>query len=401
MGDGKSYQYVAVDSAGRRVRGVTAAADEAGAFEMLRREGLSPLSLQLARDARVGAKRAVSDQDTVMLLSNLGSLLRAGADMRTALTVLGSRSSKPEVVSACRGLLTEISGGGALDVAFSRHFERHHALVGAMVAAGEVSGDLAGALSRAADVLDARAKLRGKLVAILTYPAFVLVSTVAAILALLLFVLPTLAPLASASGSSPPLVLGVLLWASDQLTSRLMMVTIFCAAVVVMIGVSHLTGSLRRTVDRFLLRGPVKRTAGALVYGGFAIALGGMLSAGAPMSEALRLATRSVGSLVGRSRLEPVLHAVRQGQSLSATLEAVPGFPVSISHLVAVGEATGGVGQMLTRAGQMEEEAAMHRIEAIGQILAPALIVALGGLVGLLMAGLLSGVSQLGEAALQ
>lgn len=306
MAEERSYRYVAIDGAGRRVRGVTSARDEAAAFEALRREGLSPLSLHVTKVPRPNSNRSVSDQDTVMLLSNLSSLLQAGADMRTALTVLGSRSSKPEVVNACRGLLAEISGGGALDAAFSRHFQRHHALVGAMVAAGEVSGDLAGALSRAARVLDARAKLRSKLVAILTYPAFVMVSTIAAILALLLFVLPTLAPLAAASGSSPPVVLGILLWASEQLTSRLTIVMIAFAAFVVLMVVAHLTGSLGRALDRFLLRGPAKHTAGALVYGGFAIALGGMLSAGAPMSEALRLATRSVGSLVGRSRLEPV-----------------------------------------------------------------------------------------------
>jgi general secretion pathway protein F len=126
-----------------------------------------------------------------------------------------------------------------------------------------------------------------------------------------------------------------------------------------------------------------------------------MLAAGAPMSEALRLAVRSVRSATARARLEPVAQAVRNGQSLSGALEKVKPFPTAIVRLVIVGEESGALGAMLARAGQMEEDAAIRRIEAAGRILGPALIVMLGGMIGLMMAGLLSGVSQLGDAALQ
>jgi type II secretory pathway component PulF len=153
-------------------------------------------------------------------------------------------------------------------------------------------------------------------------------------------------------------------------------------------------------VDHILLEGPSKRTVRSLVFGGFSIAIGGMLSAGAPMSETLRLAIRAVNSPLAKKRLEPVLYEVRQGESLSTALERVKGFPSAISRLAAVGEATGSLGPMLARAGRLEEEAAIRRIEQIGQILGPALIVSLGGLVGLIMASLLSGVSSLGGAAL-
>jgi type II secretory pathway component PulF len=126
-----------------------------------------------------------------------------------------------------------------------------------------------------------------------------------------------------------------------------------------------------------------------------------MLTAGAPMSETLRLAVRSLRSPLARRNLEPVLHAVRQGQALSDSLRTVPGFPISIAQLAAVGEATGALGPMLVRSGKLEEEAGLSRIETLGQLLGPILIVGLGGLVGVLMASLLSGVSQLGQSALQ
>jgi len=97
----------------------------------------------------------------------------------------------------------------------------------------------------------------------------------------------------------------------------------------------------------------------------------------------------------------PVIGAVRQGQSLSTALDAVPGFPASVRRLATVGEASGAVGPTIVRAGRLEEEEALRRLESAGRLLGPALIVILGGAIGLLMAGLLSGITQLGDTALQ
>ncbi|MFT4251928.1 MAG: type II secretion system F family protein, partial [Caulobacter sp.] len=110
---------------------------------------------------------------------------------------------------------------------------------------------------------------------------------------------------------------------------------------------------------------------------------------------------RGVGSAAARERLAGVAPLVRQGVALSSALERTSGFPPAVARLAAVGEASGALGAMLARGGRLEEEAAMHRIEAIGRMAGPVLIVLLGGMVGLLMAGLLSGVTELGEAALR
>lgn len=397
-----AFRYVAMSSAGRKIRGVVTAQDEARAFERLRLQGLAPLSLRKDRglDRRRTKGAPISDRETVELVGNLADLLRAGADMRTALAILGGRSARPAITDLCRNLAGDIGGGEALDIAFGRHMGKRSPLVGAMVAAGEASGDLAGGLARASDMIEARLKLQEKLTSILAYPAFVLVSTLAAIFVLLLFVIPTLAPLTADAGAEPPMTLAVMIAVSDGLRANLASLGVLLLVLAAGLILLERTGLLRRLLDRLLLEGPTRRTATSLVFGGFAIAIGGMLTAGAPMSETLRLAIRAVGSPLARQRLEPVLRDVRQGESLSNALERVRGFPDAIARLTAVGEATGALGPMLTRAGRLEEETAIRRIEQVGQILGPALIVGLGGLVGLLMASLLSGVSQLGGAAL-
>ena len=411
MADGeRQFDYLAVDAGGRRVKGSLAAVDDRGAFERLKREGLSPLRIRAAggpvsRDARDGAgtskARQLTDRETAEFLSDLSVLLQAGANVRAALGVLGARSGRPAIGILARNLTAEISGGGALDQAFSGNLGRNHAFIGALVAAGEASGDLPGGLRRAAEMLESKIKLKDQLVSVLSYPAFVFASTIVALGVILLFVAPSLAPLVDDAGGRPPVALAFMIGASNALRNNLLPLAILGGGAVAGLAIAAGLGLITGPIERLALDGPMKRTAGGLVYGGFAIALGNMLAAGAPMSEALRLAIRSVQSGTARARLEPVAQAVRQGQSLSAALDRIRRFPAAIVRLAAVGEASGALGPLLARAGKLEEDSALRRIEAVGRLLGPALIVLLGGLIGLLMAGLLSGVSQLGSTSLQ
>jgi type II secretory pathway component PulF len=398
------FAYVAIDAAGRRVKGLVSARTDAVAFERLKRDGLAPVRLSVA-SARAGAgdarSKGLSERESAELLADLAALLKAGADMRGALTIIGAKAGKPTLQSVCKALSTQISGGEALDRAFAANLPGRQGFIAALIAAGEAAGDLPGGLQRAADILESRLRLREQLWSVLSYPLFVLASTVAALSVILLLVVPSLAPLADAPGARPGLAMSLLLAASGFLRGNLLGIGIGLAVAVVGLMSAARGGLLTPVLERLALDGPARRTMRALVFGGFAVALGNVLAAGAPMSEALRLATRAVRSDTARRRLEPVAHAVRQGDSLSSAMGRVVGFPAAVIRLAAIGEASGALGPMLARGGDLEEKTAIRRIEAAGRLLGPLLIVCLGGLIGLIMAGLLSGVSGLGEAAMQ
>lgn len=401
----RQFEYLAIDAAGRRVKGRVAATNAGGAFERLRREGLSPLRLRPASEnseAKRQSKRSVlTDRVLAELLSDLAALLRAGSDIRSALAIIGGRSGHTRMPSLCRTLATEIGGGEALDRAFARNLSEKQTFVAALVAAGEASGDLAGGLERATDMLETRIQLSDQMVSVLSYPVFVLMSAIIALGIILLFVVPSLEPLAEAPGANPGLAMQILLSASEFLRSNLTTLGLVGAVSAIVLAIGSRTGLLAAVVDPLLFDGPTRRTIGGLVYGGFAIALGNMLAAGAPMSEALRLAVSSVRSSTAQRRLESVGISVRQGMSVSDALDQVRGFPPTVLRLAAIGEASGALGQMLARAGNLEEKAALRRLAATGRIAGPLLIVLLGALIGLLMAGLLSGVTQLGQTALE
>jgi type II secretory pathway component PulF len=401
MADAAQFRYVAVDPGGRRVRGAVQAGDEGTAFEELRARGLSPVSLRPAGRARAPAGvRAPPARDSADFLSSLADLLRAGADIRTALGILGGRTDRSPVKPLSRALSESISSGESLDRAFAQSFRGAQGFVASMVAAGEAAGDLPGGLQRAAEIFQARLKLRDQLISVLSYPVFVLCSAVAAVFVILLFIVPTIAPLAQDAGAAPPPSLAMLIAASDILRGNMTALGVLVAAAVGLLLVMARLGLLTGPFEAMLVDGPARRTVRGLVYGGFAISLGAMLGAGAPVTDALRLANRAVMTRAARRRIEPMLQIVRQGQPLSVALETAKGFPPAIIRLAAVGEASNALGPMLLRGGKLEEEAAMRRIESFGRIAGPALIVLLGLLLGVLMGGLLSGLSQMGQSAL-
>lgn len=396
------FSYVAIDRAGRRVRGLVAASGDAEAFEQLRRDGFSPLRLKARRVAPAKPKtQGLGARETAEFLSGLSELLRAGADIRTALSILGARFEKPALKQMGETLSGDIAGGEPLDRAFARAFQASQPFVAPMVAAGETAGDLPGGLQRASDVIMSRLKLRDQLVTVLAYPLFVLATAIGALFVILLYIVPSIAPLATELGSEPPAALALMIAASDFLRANLRNLLLGVAAGMLAVLVSGRAGLLSRPLDRLLLDGPARRTVTGVVFGGFAQSLGAMIAAGAPVADALRLAIRTVPMAGARRRLEPVTQAVRQGEFLSGALSDVRGFPSAILRLTAVGEASNAVGPMLQRSGRMEEEAGLRRIETVGRIAGPALIVLLGAVLGVMLAGLLSGVSQMGQSALE
>jgi len=396
------FHYVARDPAGGKVRGEMAAANAEGVFQALRASGLMPLKVQekpfKGLVHRTAAK--LGDRDLAGLLSNLSALLAAGADIRSCLAIIGGKGASPALQTVSRETARAVSGGDSLEQAFGRWLSPRQAFVAALIAAGESASDLPGALERGAEILRGRLALRDQMVSALSYPAFILFTAIAAFLVILTIVIPSIAPLADSPGADPSLPLRLMLALSEGLRAH---GGALAALLLLLVGagaVAAATGRLGLWLDRLSMDGPARRTAAQLAYGGYAIALGGILAAGAPMSEALRLALGGVRSETARERLSAVAGTVRQGESLATVLGRVRDFPEPIVQMALIGQEAGQLGPMLLRSGRLEEQAALQRIEAAGRLIGPVLIVGLGALIGLMMAGLLSGVSGLGEAAL-
>ncbi len=403
----RSFVYKAVQLNGKPRQGVISARTEAEVFARLRAENLSPVAIKPAPTrtassggtisrlikAMTGRGAALSDAELEELFGSLAVLLRAGADIRTALSVLGGESDSMREVSQA------ILGGASVDNAFAPVIPKSAAHLRGLILAGEARGDLAAGLDSAALVLATRRKIRQQLFEALSYPAFVFVTAVAALCVILLVVVPAIAPLLTDTGHALPMYFRVIVFLSEALQQGWMYLVcgVVVGALAAYFGWRY--WGLRGWLEAWLLRGPLGGIARGLVFGGFARTLGDALQSGAGVTDALRLCQRSVGNAAARKRLENVAMQVRQGSRMSDALRQVEGFPKPIIRLCEVGEASSTLGAMLAKAGEREEVQALSKIDKLSKLLGPLLIMALGGMIGALMGGVLTALTDIGGVA--
>lgn len=397
-----SYRYKAVQANGKSRQGRIVASSEADAYARLRADSLSPLSIRSETTTRRGhaqktiaifRRKDVNDQELEELFRNLAVLLYAGADIRTALSVLGQETEALKTVAQA------ILGGSSLDLALAPVIPQPLAHLRGLIAAGEARGDIPSGLDSAANVLAMRRKIRQQLFEALSYPAFVFVSAVAALSIILLVVVPAIAPLLLDNGQKLPIYFSIIFAISQLLQNGwpYLLAALVVAAAAIRLGWRF--GGLRSWLDRWLLDGPFGFISARLVFGGYARALGESLQSGASILDALRLCQRSLANSEARKRTDIVSTMIRQGRTLSDAFREVRGLPRTIVRLCEVGEASSTLGPMLMRAGEREETAALVKIDKGAKLLGPLLIIGLGALIGGLMAGVLTALTDIGSVS--
>ncbi len=397
------FNYVALGATGQRVKGALEATSADAAHALLAQQGLAALRLDAAADrsaprSRIGVR--LSRAATAEFLHDLGALAQAGVNLRSALLVLAQPQAAKTPSSRIAGLLeAEIAAGVGLDVAFLRVLGDEAHAVSGLVAAGEASGNLGEVLRRGAEDLENEIEASDAVLAAISYPAFVLLMSVASVLVILTVVVPSLAPLVEQSHSKLPPALSALFFISGILRGNWPLLCALAAGVGVGGIIGWRSGLIRRPFELWLLDGPAASIVRGLVFGGVIRVFGALMAARVPASEALALACRTASLQVVRDRVAGCIAFIREGASVSSALASCKGMPQSALRLAAVGEEVGRLGPMLQRAGSMERRRALRGIKALSQWLGPLLIVVLGAVIGLVMASLLGGITALGDAA--
>jgi type II secretory pathway component PulF len=394
----RAFSYVALDPHGRRVSGVLESAELGAAHALLAERGLAPVKIAAA-PLRADAGVRLSRRALAAFLSDLSLLLAAGAPLRRALATV-EQQADPTVARMCRLLQADIVAGRSLEASFGAVLGRRGEIVSGLAAAGQASGDLAGALAEGGEHLEEEAALIDSLADALSYPVFVLCAGLFALLILLLFVLPTLTPLFAETSDHVPMAMRALLGLSDFLRRDVAAKAAACGLAIVGLIIAWRAGFVAAPLEKFALDGPFQTIVRGLAFGRFAALGGKLLGAGVQASDALLTASRTIGIGAARKRLAPCILRIREGVAISEALAGCEGMPPTIVRMAAIGEETGGIGALLARAGRIESARALRQLRAATQWIGPALIIALGAMIGLFMAALLSGLTSIGNAAL-
>ena len=392
------FRFRTVDRAGAVAETAIEAASEAEAIEAVKRRGLILLETGARRrfdlgallSMEIGGGRRLSSSQRVDFTRELATMLDAGLDLERALRFAATTASGAAMRVVIDRLREQVRDGASLAAALSRESASFPRLYVALVRAGEEAGALAETLARLADLLERRRALQGEVIASLTYPALLLIASIGAIAFLLTNVLPEFVPIFAENGVKLPETTRILLAVGNVCSAYWP----YALAVIVLGGIGLRMALARpgprRSADRLLLRLPV--LGGLLrdmLAARFARTLGTLLGNGVALIPALAIVRESIGNRAAEAAVGSAAEAARRGQGLAGDLARTRIFPERTVHLVRLGEETGKLAETSLRAAAIHEEKARLGIEKLVALLVPAITIAMGAMIGFIVASLM------------
>jgi general secretion pathway protein F len=401
------YEYLALDNAGRTVKGVMEGDAERQVRAQLREKGLVPLRVDTIGAKAKGADglttgasggRGISGSDLATLTRQFATLLRAGLTIEECLNVLVEQSDSARVRSIVAGVRGKVLEGQSLARGLSAFPQSFPDIYRAMVDAGEQSGHLSEVLDRLADYSENRQALRSKVLLAFIYPALVTLVATAVVAMLLVYVVPKVTAVFTNTGQTLPLLTRALIATSDFVRATGWFWLTGIVGGIVMARLSLRSQAVRRRWHLRLLGMPV---IGRLVRGinaaRFADTLGILTNSGVPLLAALQSAQQVVTNLPMRDAIEDTVKQVREGGSLARALGKTKLFPPLVVHLIASGEASGKLDTMLQRAADTQSRELENWVKTLTALLEPMLILGMGVVVLLIVMAILLPIFEMNQ----
>ena len=428
-----TFRYQAVTGDGSSVQGVIDADDRRAALQLLGKRGLYPsrLEVQVHGGPPAPAARPVSDgapaasragaisrkpagpiptpavpvattaggfqwgtgiktREITAFSRQMAALVGASIPIPQALEGLGEEELNPALKAVVQQLSTAVRTGSSFSAALAMHPRHFGKLYVSMVRVGEEAGALPSVIHDLADLLEHEDEVRSEVVSAVAYPLFVLGFGMVTVAVLLVVVLPKLFGMLKEMTAVLPLPTRLLLWLSEFLGHYGWVVLIVLAAAVAGYRSFARTpeGALR--IDRWKLRVPmVGSMLRAAALSRFSRTLGILVKSGVSLLPALKIVEGSIGNLILSAQIAQVAEATRGGASLAAPLREMGVFPRSVVQMIAVGEETGKLDEMLLKVAAIEERRMRERTKTLISLLAPFLILVVGALVGFMVIALL------------
>ena len=404
-----TYLYKATDSSGKIVNGSLEAEGEKGVVTELHDMGFIPIRIALSKgsgkrlDVDISKQissflKGVSSKDILAFTQDLSTLLESGLPVDRALSILIEAAEKEKVKEVVGDILKTVQGGGYLSDAMAKHPKVFSTFYVNMVKAGEAGGVLESVLGRLGAFLESSQELKDYIKSALVYPLFLVFVGGASIIILLTFVIPKFSVIFSDMGQEIPFTTRFLLDLSEVLRSYWWVILGGLGAIVFFLRRYFSTRAGRLRLDRNKLSFPV---VGGLVrkieVARFARTLGTLTKSGVPILQALVLVKDIIGNRVIAKSMEEVYDKVKEGDKLSKPLSDSGIFPSLAIQMITVGEETGRLDSMLLRVAENYEKMVKDTVKRFISLLEPAMILAMGLVVGFVVISMLMAIFSMNE----
>ena len=402
------YAYTGLTAQGRAVSGVIDADSPKGARLSLRRDGIFPTGVdeeqiaasagttETARFTEIAGR--ISAQDLAVLTRQLATLVRAGLPLIECLGAIIEQMEQAKLKRVFSHVRQQVREGRSLADALQAHPRLFSTIYVNMVRAGEESGTLETVLTRLADYTEGQARLLRTVQSALTYPVLMMLVAGGIIVFLLAYVVPQVTRIFSETNQALPLATRILLGVSSFLAQAWWLI-LLGGALSVLGGLRLLRVPAWRTrYDRFMLRLPwVGRLIQRLSVARFARTLSTLLASGVPILTGLKIVTHLMNNSLLREVVETARTSVQEGESLAAPLRRSGLFPSLLIQMISVGERSGELEVMLSRAADAYDEEVTTALARVTSLLEPLTIIVMGGVVLFIVLAILLPIFQLNE----
>jgi type II secretory pathway component PulF len=409
-----AFRYQAIESSGASVNGVIEAEDRRTALHLLGQRGLFPSNLEACRNADAPAAAMPLDEsrqarsrsghrikrkEITAFTREMAALLAAAIPIPQALDGLGEEEENPALKEVVLKISDSVRKGAAFSAALQEHSRLFSNLYVSMVRVGEEAGVLQKVMADLADLLEHEDEVRGEVLSAVSYPIFVLGFGVLTVAVLLTVVLPRLFSMLQEMVQVLPLPTLILLKISGLLHRHWPWIVP---------GLAGLLAGLRWYIrspqgaevwDRMKLRLPVMGSVfRAAALSRFARTLGTLVKSGVSLLPALKIVENTIGNRVLAKLISRVAEETRGGDSLAAPLRKLAVFPRTVIQMIAVGEESGTLDEMLLKVADIEERQMRSRTKTLVSLIAPAMILVVGALVGFMVIAILLPIFRMSRA---
>ncbi len=400
------YAYVAMDQKGKESKGTLEVASQNEAIGRVKEMGLFPTKIVEVDKAREkphkqgkaagkkgkrgsinisipGLGGRVKSKVLTTFTRQLATLVDAGLPLLRGLRVLEKQERHPTLKSIIADLALAIEGGSTFSEALAQHPKVFNRLFVNMVKAGELGGVLEVVLQRLSEFMEKAQKIKGKVIAAMFYPVAVLVVATAIMILLMIKVVPAFKDVFAGQNMVLPAFTRLVLGISEAVKDNIFMTFIGAVVFVVLFLLTIRTKIGRHAWDKFKLKMPVIGPVVSKVsIARFTRTLGTLISSGVPILQALTIVKETAGNVIISDAVGEVHESVKEGETITAPLEASGVFPPMVISMVDVGEQTGALPEMLLKIADTFDDEVDNAVGSMTSLLEPIMIVFLAVIVG-------------------
>ena len=399
-----AFDYVAINPNGKKEKGIIAADSLEIARRELRNRKLAPIKVSEVSSRNFlfrSFQRKISLKNLVIFTRQLSALTSGGVVLDRALKLIGDQSSNSQLKEHSLTLASRIEEGFSFTEALKEFPQSFDRLFISLVSAGEKAGDMAGVLDRTASYLERKSKIQQDITGALIYPAVLLSLAFIIVSLMLIFVVPSVVDQFANLNQELPLITRWLIGLSDFISGPALWILLILVLSLLFSFRFFGVEKLFTIVDKYLLKIPVLK--GFLINSNlarFTTSLSILRNNDIPIVQALEISTATISNSHLRSNLEKSLSGVSEGNSLAQCLSSVPQIPPMVTQLVASGESSGELENMLSKAADFLDMEFQQSTKIAMNLLEPMVVVIMGTVVASIVVAVLLPLIQMNNLSL-